>query len=120
MFDETGTERTVETVESSTEAMEQANLELTTETMGQEGLEQGAGQENLELESSAWEAPDLEGVMDALDLTPDERAAFAAIDSHLPDMPVENASGNAKVYGDCTYTTCSYTTTYYSCVSTKP
>ena len=41
MFDETGTERTVETVESSTEAMEQANLELTTETMGQEGLEQG-------------------------------------------------------------------------------
>ena len=53
MFDETGTERTVETVESSTEAMEQANLELTTETMGQEGLEQGAGQENLELESSA-------------------------------------------------------------------
>ena len=100
--------------------MEQANLELTTETMGQEGLEQGAGQENLELESSAWEAADLEGVMDALDLTPDERAAFAAIDSHLPDMPVENASGNAKVYGDCTYTTCSYTTTYYSCVSTKP
>ena len=49
MFDETGTERTVETVESSTEAMEQANLELTTETMGQEGLEQGAGQENLGL-----------------------------------------------------------------------
>lgn len=41
--------------------------------------------------------------MDAWTSRPDERAAFAAIDSHLPDMPVENASGNAKVYGDCTY-----------------
>ena len=120
MFEEMDREKIAGTGERAPEAMEQANLELTTETMGQEGLEQGAGQENLELESPAWEAADLEGVMDALDLTPEERAAFAAIDSQLPDMPVENGSGNAKVYGDCTYTTCSYTTTYYSCVSTKP
>ena len=116
-------ERATEAMETTTEGMEQANLEQTTEAMEQANLEQAAEaaeQENLEQVVEPAKAVDMESMMDALGLTPAEREAFEAIDSELMNAPVENASGNAKVYGDCTYTTCSYTTTYYSCTWTKP
>ncbi len=57
----------------------------------------------------------IEDVIDALGLSPEEAKVYADI---VSDIPVENASGYAKVYGDCISTTCTYTSTYYSCPST--
>ncbi len=116
-------ERVAEATEKTTESMEQANLEQATEAMEQVNLEQATEameQASLEQTFEPAEAVDMEGIMDALGLTPEEREAFEAIDSELMNIPVENASGNAKVYGDCVSTTCTYTTTYYSCSWTKP
>lgn len=113
-----GTERATEAMENATEAMEQANLEQATEVMEQANLEQAT--EAMERVTEPAEATDMDGMMDALGLTPEEREAFAAIDSELMNVPVENGYGNAKVYGDCVHTTCSYTTTTYSCTWTKP
>ena len=120
MFESSGMEQATET---TTEGVKQANPEQTTEAMEQANLEQAAEaveQENLEQMIEPAESADMESMMDVLGLTPAEREAFEAIDSELMNAPLENAYGNAKVYGDCTYTTCSYTTTSYSCTWTKP